>query len=368
MNAHEALPVFDELITVIERTGLQVEGLYRISGVKSHIASLMDELCNSQTTFESKSRQINESTSVHTLTAVLKLILRNLSPPAVPPTAYNGIVQAHKTGVSEFASAVGSLPSSHLALLKSLKLHLQNVADNSYHNKMSLQNLALMFGPNLMRSPQGQLGDLNDTSIQADIVNSILNAQPGSKLCDVLGINIKTSSPERLNRLKAYPQGRSSTSSLTSIPLTVNVDLEVAFDLLDTNKDGCLSHEEFNDFIRGQGYLVNSSQLKEIFMSTDKDHDGLVDCMQVQTISLPLLKKYKTKPADKKSVAAPFAFFDKGDTGVLSKDEFLFLLRNYGGNDEFAQDDAIRLVEDLKIEGDGLKYADINQILMPTLK
>jgi GTPase-activating protein BEM2 len=53
---------------------------------------------------------------------------------------------------------VHSLPRAHYYLLKRLVEHLDRVADFEDKNHMSVDNLATVMGPNLLRAPQDNFG------------------------------------------------------------------------------------------------------------------------------------------------------------------------------------------------------------------
>ena len=68
------------------------------------------------------------------------------------------------------------LPISHRETLQAMVQHLCKVAENSDTNKMDLRNLAIVFGPTLVRtSDDNMLSMINDMSHQCKIVESILS-------------------------------------------------------------------------------------------------------------------------------------------------------------------------------------------------
>ena len=55
---------------------------------------------------------------------------------------------------------INSLPDPNYATLKALTLHLYRVMENSVSNRMSSQNLAIVFGPTLLgSSPDSNIAD-----------------------------------------------------------------------------------------------------------------------------------------------------------------------------------------------------------------
>lgn len=67
---------------------------------------------------------------------------------------------------------INSLPDPNYATLRALALHLHRVIDNSSSNRMSSQNLAIVFGPTLMGTVPGS--NISDAGWQVRVVDTIL--------------------------------------------------------------------------------------------------------------------------------------------------------------------------------------------------
>ena len=68
------------------------------------------------------------------------------------------------------------LPVAHRETLQAMVQHLCQIAENSDTNKMDLRNLAIVFGPTLVRtSDDNMLSMINDMSHQCKIVESVLS-------------------------------------------------------------------------------------------------------------------------------------------------------------------------------------------------
>lgn len=67
---------------------------------------------------------------------------------------------------------INSLPDPNYATLRALTLHLYRVMDNSGTNRMSSQNLAIVFGPTLMGTAPGS--NISDAGWQVRVVDTIL--------------------------------------------------------------------------------------------------------------------------------------------------------------------------------------------------
>lgn len=67
---------------------------------------------------------------------------------------------------------INSLPDPNYATLRALVLHLHRIIENSSLNRMTSQNLAIVFGPTLMgANTQGNIGD---SGFQCKVIDTIL--------------------------------------------------------------------------------------------------------------------------------------------------------------------------------------------------
>ncbi|MEQ2298275.1 hypothetical protein AMECASPLE_003528, partial [Ameca splendens] len=98
------------------------------------------------------------NTDVHTVASLLKLYLRELPEPVIPFQKYEEFLASAKLlgkddemGMKELKRLVESLPPVNYNLLKYICRFLDEVQSYSGVNKMSVQNLATVFGPNILR-------------------------------------------------------------------------------------------------------------------------------------------------------------------------------------------------------------------------
>lgn len=67
---------------------------------------------------------------------------------------------------------INNLPDPNYATLRALTLHLHRVIENSGANRMSSQNLAIVFGPTLMGTAPGSA--IADAGWQVRVIDTIL--------------------------------------------------------------------------------------------------------------------------------------------------------------------------------------------------
>ncbi|XP_056140253.1 rho GTPase-activating protein 22-like [Lampris incognitus] len=145
--------VVEQCVAFIQERGLHEVGLFRQSGQ----ATVVKEL---QQAFDAGERpSFDSGTDVHTVASLLKLYLRLLPEPLVPYSRYQDFFICGKTlssdrpqGLLELKRLLHELPVANFNLLSYISKFLNEVQSHSSSNKMSCQNLATVFGPNILRA------------------------------------------------------------------------------------------------------------------------------------------------------------------------------------------------------------------------
>ncbi|KAM9378314.1 rho GTPase-activating protein 24 isoform 1-T1 [Phaethornis superciliosus] len=149
---HMAPVLVEQCVDFIRQRGLKEEGLFRLPGQANLVKELQDAFdCGEKPSFDS-------NTDVHTVASLLKLYLRELPEPVIPYTKYEDFLSCAKMlskeeemALKELVKQVKSLPAVNYNLLKYICRFLDEVQSYSGVNKMSVQNLATVFGPNILR-------------------------------------------------------------------------------------------------------------------------------------------------------------------------------------------------------------------------
>ncbi|XP_040905059.1 rho GTPase-activating protein 22 isoform X2 [Toxotes jaculatrix] len=142
----------EQCVCFIREHGLQEEGLFRAPGQTNHVRELQDA-------FDRGEKPVFDSTTdVHTVASLLKLYIRELPEPIIPFSKYTQFLSCaqlltkdKEMGIIELGKQVKSLPQVNYNLLKYICRFLDEVQSHSNENKMSVQNLATVFGPNILR-------------------------------------------------------------------------------------------------------------------------------------------------------------------------------------------------------------------------
>ncbi|XP_026174895.1 active breakpoint cluster region-related protein isoform X2 [Mastacembelus armatus] len=143
----------------VERRGMDEVGIYRISGTSSEISVL-------KAAFNSNLREAVtrlRSAEVHAVSGVLKLYFRELPEPLVPNELFQRLattldIKDLNTRLVSMLSMLQSCPDANRHTFLYLIHHLQRISKKEDTNKMSLLNLATVFGPSLVRPPVVGLG------------------------------------------------------------------------------------------------------------------------------------------------------------------------------------------------------------------
>eukprot|EP00730_Choanoeca_flexa_P000987 TRINITY_DN10430_c0_g1_i1.p1 TRINITY_DN10430_c0_g1~~TRINITY_DN10430_c0_g1_i1.p1 ORF type:complete len:1112 (+),score=245.70 TRINITY_DN10430_c0_g1_i1:96-3431(+) len=181
-DGEDGVPVLvRRLCEAVERHGIETEGIYRLSGVKSRV----EDLC---ARFESNPRAVNvDDEDSITLAAVLKLYLRQLPEPVVPLMMQPAMMALAKERMDDndnpeceancatkIADLVQSLPTVNAQTLAYLCGHLHRIGLHNEVNKMKFSNLAIVFGPTLMRAPADGLQALMNMPMQSMAVEIMI--------------------------------------------------------------------------------------------------------------------------------------------------------------------------------------------------
>ncbi|CAM4726409.1 unnamed protein product [Leuciscus chuanchicus] len=142
----------EQCVDFIRERGLKEEGLFRMPGQANLVKELQDAFdCGDKPLFDS-------NTDVHTVASLLKLYLRELPEPVIPFNKYEDfltcaqlLLKDDEVGLDELVKQVYTLPQANYNLLKYICKFLDEVQSHSIENKMSVQNLATVFGPNILR-------------------------------------------------------------------------------------------------------------------------------------------------------------------------------------------------------------------------
>ncbi|KAM4604862.1 rho GTPase-activating protein 21 [Polymixia lowei] len=163
---------------VVEERGLEYTGIYRVPGNNAAISSMQEELNSKGMTDidiqEDKWRDLN------VISSLLKSFFRKLPEPLFTNEKYADFIEANRTEDSverlkELKRLILELPDHHYETLKFLSAHLKTVSENCEKNKMEPRNLAIVFGPTLVRTSEDNMTNMvNHMPDQCKIVENLI--------------------------------------------------------------------------------------------------------------------------------------------------------------------------------------------------
>uniref|UniRef100_A0A673I6L3 Rho GTPase-activating protein 12-like n=1 Tax=Sinocyclocheilus rhinocerous TaxID=307959 RepID=A0A673I6L3_9TELE len=144
----------------VENTGLNIDGLYRVSGNLAVIQKLRFAVNHD----EKVNLEDNKWEDIHVTTGALKMFFRELPEPLFTYASFNDFVEAikhsdYKQRVQSIKDLIKQLPKPSQETMKVLFKHLKRVIDHGEVNRMTTQSVAIVFGPTLLR-PEIETGNM----------------------------------------------------------------------------------------------------------------------------------------------------------------------------------------------------------------
>ncbi|XP_077360007.1 rho GTPase-activating protein 15-like isoform X2 [Festucalex cinctus] len=165
----------EKCIKAVERRGLDIDGLYRVSGNLAVIQKLRFKADHDELDLED-----GQWEDAHVLTGALKLFFRELPEPLFPYRLFYDFISAIKISdynikLRSMYDLVKALPDPNHDTMRLLFGHLRRVIQCGEDNRMTGHNVAIVFGPTLLR-PEAEGANIAVHMVfQNQIVEFILN-------------------------------------------------------------------------------------------------------------------------------------------------------------------------------------------------
>lgn len=180
--------IISKCIEEVEKRGLDIEGIYRLSGGNSAIQSVENAFNNLIVTNEGvdeKTDKLNELSNVdiNAVTSALKRYLRKIPDPLIPFSLYDEYIKVISQNPASKAdkkindlktNVIQRLAPANKATLYMLCKHLALV--NSYQsvNRMGYKNLSVVFAPTVARDVTGEK-EMTDMGYRNEVTEFLLN-------------------------------------------------------------------------------------------------------------------------------------------------------------------------------------------------
>ncbi|XP_041440353.1 rho GTPase-activating protein 15 isoform X2 [Xenopus laevis] len=155
---NSTIPKFVSMcIDAVNERGLEADGIYRVNGNLATIQKLRFIVDREEKLDLSSS----DWEDVHVITGALKMFFRELPEPLIPFGMFEQFVEAVQIPdlderIETITALVSVLPEPNHDTLKHILSHLKRVMEHSETNRMTTQNIGIVFGPTLMR-PEKEL-------------------------------------------------------------------------------------------------------------------------------------------------------------------------------------------------------------------
>ncbi|KAK9396971.1 rho GTPase-activating protein 23 [Crotalus adamanteus] len=147
---------------VVEDKGLEYMGIYRVPGNNAVVSSLQEQLNKGAAEINLQDERWQD---LNVICSLLKSFFRKLPEPLFTDDKYNDFIEANRIEdaserMKTLRKLIRDLPGHYYETLKFLVEHLKTIADHSEKNKMEPRNLALVFGPTLVRTSEDNMTDM----------------------------------------------------------------------------------------------------------------------------------------------------------------------------------------------------------------
>ncbi|KAF7709006.1 hypothetical protein HF521_018063 [Silurus meridionalis] len=159
-HTNKFIPLIVEVCCkLVEERGLEYTGIYRVPGNNAAISSMQEELNKGVGEIDI---QEDKWKDLNVISSLLKSFFRKLPDPLFTNEKYGDFIDANRTEdpverLKVLKRLLHELPDHHYETLKFLSAHLKTVAENSEKNKMEPRNLAIVFGPTLVRTSEDNM-------------------------------------------------------------------------------------------------------------------------------------------------------------------------------------------------------------------
>ncbi|KAF9357072.1 hypothetical protein BGX26_004281 [Mortierella sp. AD094] len=215
--------VVEKCIEAVDERGLDVEGIYRRSGMAAEAKQLV------QAYDIGLQPDLMDSTiyqDICSITSVLKQYLRSLPEPLVPYDMYADFMEAiglpeNETKAQIFRGLMERMPLAHYRTMKFLLEHLNRVTSCDDVNLMNAKNLSVVFGPTLMRNPDPSK-EIMDMTFKNMTIEYFINhtselfIRPEQSLAN--SIDVERTSTSSIQERPSTSSTNTSASSVSNTP------------------------------------------------------------------------------------------------------------------------------------------------------
>ncbi|XP_057794903.1 calcium-dependent protein kinase 29 [Salvia miltiorrhiza] len=121
--------------------------------------------------------------------------------------------------------------------------------------------------------------------------------------------------------------------------------LKQMFDNIDTDGSGTITYEELRTGLTKLGSKLNEAELQQLMEAADVDKNGTIDYVEFITATM-----HRHRLEKEENLYKAFKYFDKDDSGFITRDELRQAMTQYGMGDEATIDEVL---DDVDTDKDG---------------
>ncbi|KAG7483949.1 hypothetical protein MATL_G00043740 [Megalops atlanticus] len=170
------IPLFiDKCIRYIEATGINTEGIYRVSGNKAEMESMQRQFDQDHSL-----DLVEKDFTVNTVAGAMKSFFSELPEPLVPYSMQTELVEAYKINDREqkmhtMKEILRRFPRENYDVFRYVISHLNKVSQMNRINLMTSENLSICFWPTLMRPDFTTMDALTATRTYQTIIETFIH-------------------------------------------------------------------------------------------------------------------------------------------------------------------------------------------------
>eukprot|EP01080_Neovahlkampfia_damariscottae_P004737 gene4737-8320_t len=177
------IPLFLKLsFEYLEKDYLDMEGIFRIPGDAKSVKRIKQELNDGEEKYDCSKEYPT------TVAAIIKLYFNELGEPLITTSLYDEFlltsrIQDKNSRLKELHYLLFQLPKENFQLLKLLCGFLKKVSKMSEENKMSAENLAMVFAPSIqIKEPEDEVVPMDQNLSMEEIMAVQKEAQKRSQM------------------------------------------------------------------------------------------------------------------------------------------------------------------------------------------
>ncbi|KAG8632284.1 calcium-dependent protein kinase 29 isoform X2 [Manihot esculenta] len=121
--------------------------------------------------------------------------------------------------------------------------------------------------------------------------------------------------------------------------------LKQMFDNMDTDGSGTITYEELKEGLSRLGSKLTEAEIQQLMDAADVDKNGTIDYVEFITATM-----HRHKLEKEEHLFKAFRYFDKDNSGFITRDELRQAMAQYGMGDEATIDE---IIEDVDTDKDG---------------